>query len=396
MVQRIPRVALLIETSRAYGRGLLRGVKRYMQEHGPWSVFFRPRGLGEPPPAWLKSWHGDGILVRADTRSLAGAVRRCRVPTVDLRLSFNDLGWPTVGIDNRAIVELAVRHLIDQGLRHFGFCGLSHGINAWMDYRGACFVETVTRAGYSCSAFPISPTPRRTLVVEQEQQALADWLLSLPKPAGVMACNDDRGLEVLEACRHAGLHVPDEVSVIGVDNDEMLCGLSDPPLSSVDVGVERAGYEAAALLDRLMKGGRRGRRAADHIMLAPYGVVVRRSTELLQIDDPAIKSMIRTIRERACAGIRVEKVLEHAELSPSTLKRRFEKLLGRTPKEEITRIRMEHARRLLAETELSIADVAQRCGYSELKHFSRAFHAEAGISPSNHRRRFRKPTPRPT
>jgi LacI family transcriptional regulator len=387
MSSRIPRVALLIETSRAYGRGLLRGVRRYIAENGPWSVFFRPRGLGEPPPPWLASWHGDGILVRADTRRLAQAVRACRVPTVDLRLSFRDLGWPTVGIDNRAIVELAVQHLADQGLRHFGFCGLRPGENVWMDYRAECFAEAVAKAGHSGSCFPPATTRRRARGVDEEQQALAAWLTGLPKPVGVMACNDDRGLEVLEACRRAGLHVPDEVAVIGVDNDEMLCGLSDPPLSSVDVGVERAGYEAAALLDRLMRGQKA---PAQPLMFAPYGVVVRRSTEILTVDDPDLKELIRFIRENACTGLRVEEALRHSELSPSTLKRRFEKLLGRSPKEEITRIRMEKAGRLLAETELPIAEVATRCGFSELKHLTRAFRAWAGTTPSGHRRQARK------
>jgi LacI family transcriptional regulator len=387
MPPRIPRVALLIETSRAYGRGLLRGVRRYIAEHGPWSVFFRPRGLGDPPPPWLASWHGDGILVRADTRRLVQAVGACNVPTVDLRFSFLDTGWPSVGIDNRAIVELAFQHLVNQGLRHFAFCGLPASENVWMDYRGACFQSAAVAAGHACSSFPLARSRRRSIEAEEEQQAMAAWLTGLPKPVGVMACNDDRGLEVLEACRRAGLHVPDEVAVIGVDNDEMLCGLSDPPLSSVDVGVERAGYDAAALLDRLM----RGRKApAQPLILQPYGVVVRRSTEILSVDDPDLRELIRFIRANACRGLRVEEALRHSELSPSTLKRRFDKLLGRSPKEEITRIRMEAAGRLLAETELPIAEVAVRCGFAELKHFTRAFHAWAGITPSGQRRQARK------
>jgi LacI family transcriptional regulator len=134
MARSVPRVALLIETSRAYGRSLLRGVKRYLQDNGPWSIDFRPRGLNELPPPWLASWHGDGILVRACTRRLVRAVRACGVPTVELRLAFDDLGWPSVGIDNEAIVTLAFRNLRDCGLRHFAFCGLHAGENVWPDY----------------------------------------------------------------------------------------------------------------------------------------------------------------------------------------------------------------------------------------------------------------------
>jgi LacI family transcriptional regulator len=385
-MRRVPRVALLIETSRGYGRGLLRGVMRYLQEHGPWSVTFRPRGLGEPPPAWLASWRGDGILVRADNRRLARAVAERGVPTIDLRLSFDDLGWPAVGIDNGAIVDLAVQHLVDQGLRHFGFCGVPPGENVWWQYRATCFKEVVEHAGYACSSFP--PNGHSSTSLEEEQAEMAAWLKSLPRPVGIMACNDDRGLEVLEACRRARLAVPDEVAVIGVDNDEMLCGLSDPPLSSVDVGVERAGYEAAALLDRLMRGARPPK---DPVFFPPYGVTVRRSTEILQVEDADLKEMIRFIRERACTDLRVEEAMQHSELSPSTLQRRFRRFLGRSPKEEITRLRVERARQLLAETELSVAEVAKRCGFEELKHFSRAFHHAAGTTPSAYRRDAKRP-----
>jgi LacI family transcriptional regulator len=253
-----------------------------------------------------------------------------------------------------------------------------------MDLRARLFAEAVAKAGLVCAFFPPC---RRPPPAEEERQELAVWLASLPKPVGVMACNDDRGLEVLEACRDAGLHVPDEVAVLGVDNDEMLCGLSDPPLSSVDVGVERAGFEAAALLDRMMKGKRPPARPT---VLAPYGVVVRRSTEILKVDDPDLQQMIRFIRENACTGIFVEQAMAHSGLSPSTLNRRFQKLLGRSPKEEITRVRLEEAKRLLAETDQSVAEVATRCGFAELKHFSRAFRTWAGITPSAHRREARK------
>lgn len=391
MARRVPRVALLIESSRAYGRGLLRGVMRYLQEHGPWSVTFRPRGLSEAPPTWLASWKGDGILVRADSRRLAKAVAACRVPTIDLRLAFSDLGWPAVGTDNRVIVELAAQHLIDQGFRHFGFCGLPPLSRADTPtseietLRARSFQDALARSGFTGTFYP--PERCRFTSLDRDQEALAAWLTAQPKPVGILAANDDRGLEVLEACRRAGLAVPDEVGVIGIDNDEMLCGLADPPLSSVDVGVERAGYEAAALLERLMHGAKV---PSEPTCLAPQGVVVRRSTEILQVEDPDLKEMIRFIREHACENIRVEEAMAHSELSSSTLQRRFRHFLGRSPKEEVTRLRLERARQLLAESELSVAEVGVRCGFAELKHFSRAFHHRMGITPSRYRQQQRK------
>jgi LacI family transcriptional regulator len=384
---RLRHVSLLIETSREYGRGLLRGVIRYQREHGPWSIYFQPRGLGEPPPAWLRNWDGDGILVRADNRALADAVIRSGLPAVELRFAVPDLDLPAVGIDNRSIVQLATQHLFDRGFREFGFCGQPRGENSVMDFRGDCFAELIQAAGGRCDIFRPRRSGRGTAAWEQQQEAIAVWIAGLPKPIGVMACNDDRGLQVLDACRRARVRVPDQVAVIGVDNDEFLCNLSSPPLTSVDVGVERAGYEAAALLDRLMSKKLVTER---RIFLPPIGVVVRQSTDVVALADRALAELIRYVREHACSGLRVEDLLERTPLSRSSLQRRFKAVLGRTPKAEILRTQLERAKELLAHTDLPIAEVAGRCGFAQLKRFSGAFHAKIGMPPGAYRRRVRK------
>jgi LacI family transcriptional regulator len=213
-------------------------------------------------------------------------------------------------------------------------------------------------------------------------RAIADWLIDLPCPAGVMACDDDRGLQVLAACRLVGLHVPDDIAVIGADNDEFLCDLSDPPLSSVDLGPERIGYAGAALLDRLMRGKTPPRHP---VLLSPLGVVSRRSTDVLAIEDPELTVFIRRIRQHACDGVGIEDLVGHSRLSASTIRRRCVQLLGRTPKEEMTRVRIERAKTLLTTTDLLVADIAVRCGFFESKHLSRAFFVEVGMTPSNYR-----------
>ena len=250
----IRKVALLIETSREYGRGMLRGIIRYQRENGPWSLFFEPRGLGETPPKWLARWKGDGILVRADTWPLARAILRSGLPAVDLRVSLPGLSLPFVGIDGRITVKLIFNHLWEQGFRRLGFCGLPAGDNVWSDFRQNELLRLALAAGCACHFFPAKRFRGRRPSWEIEQKRIATWLRTLPKPIGIMACNDDRGLQVLDACRQAELRVPEDVAVVGVDNDEFLCNLSIPPLSSVALGVERAGYEAAALLERLMAG----------------------------------------------------------------------------------------------------------------------------------------------
>jgi LacI family transcriptional regulator len=245
-MSRLPHIALLIETSREYGRGLLRGVARYHQEHGPWSIYFEPHGLNERPPSWLKSWRGDGLIARVDDRRTADLISATGLPAVDVRGALPDLPLPFVGLDNRAIAKLGFEHLQHCGLQSFAFCGTPRGENPNQDLRCDVFVACVEKLGKKCGVFLGSQRYRHSW--ETEQQQISQWLKGLPKPVGVMTCHDDRGLQTLDACRRAGLSVPDDVAVIGVDNDTNLCNLCTPPMSSIDVNPSRVGYEAAALL----------------------------------------------------------------------------------------------------------------------------------------------------
>jgi LacI family transcriptional regulator, galactose operon repressor len=383
----IPHVALLIETSREYARGLLRGVARYHQKHGPWSIFFEPHGLNDPPPRWLRNWRGDGILVRIDDRRMADAILATGIPAVDVRGAFPGLGLPFVGVDNRPVARLAFDHLQDCGLRHFGFCGTPRGENPNQDNRCDFFIELVEHAGYKCNVFLGENRATRTDDWEKQQDRIAAWLIGLPKPVGVMTCHDDRGHEVLDACRRAGLESPDEVAVIGIDNDPNLCNLCSPPMTSIDVNPGRIGYEAAAVLMRAMKGG--GIPKEPVLLGPPRGVAARQSTDMLSVEDPEVASAIRYIREHAVDDLRVSEVLARASRSPSTLERRIKKILGRTIKAEITRIRLARAKLLLCETELPVAKIAHRVGYVEPKYFCDVFRRKEGITASAYRNKFR-------
>lgn len=377
-----PHVALLIETSRAYGRSILQGVVRYLHGHGPWSIYIQPHGLELPPPRWLKGWRGDGILARINDRRTAQAVRQTGLPAVDLRFAVPELGLPAVGIDNRAVVRLAYQHLLDCGFRQVGFCGLPRGRSIWMDLRADLFRELAQADGRPCHVFE-HPARSASATWEEEQEAIAAWVSGLPRPIGVMACNDDRGQQVLDACRRVNVLVPEEVAVIGVDNDEILCNLSSPRLTSVDINTVQVGFEASALLDRLMAGVRP---PAQPLLLSPLGVVTRESTDILATDDRELATAIRFIREHACGGLRVKELERKTGLSRRSLERRMEKLLGRSPKEEITRVQIERAKRLLIETDLSVAAIAEKCGYSQPKYFSQVFHAKVGTSPGAYRK----------
>jgi LacI family transcriptional regulator len=385
---RLPHIALLIETSREYGRGLLRGVARYHQEHGPWSIYFEPHGLNEPPPSWLKTWRGDGILARIDNQRTADMILRTGLPAVDVRGALSDLPIPFVGLENRAIAQLGFEHLRQCGLENIAFCGTPRGENPNQDRRCDMFVEFVQSAGRHCDIFLGSRRRRGTLSWEIQQQRIARWLKGLRKPVGVMTCHDDRGHQTLDACRRAGLRVPDEVAVVGVDNDAHLCNLCTPPLSSIDVNPGRVGYEAADLLMRLIRGEPPPK---EPVLLGPpRGVVPRQSTDVLSIEDHDVAAALRFVRENAANGIRVSDVLATVGNSPSTLERRVKATLGRTIKAEITRVRLHRAKLLLQQTDMPIATVATRAGFSESKYFCEVFHKSEGLTATAYRRQFRE------
>ncbi len=219
---------------------------------------------------------------------------------------------------------------------------------------------------------------------KQEQGILAEWLRKLAKPVGVMACNDDRGRKVLQACAIAGVQVPEELAVVGVDNDELVCELSDPPLSSVALDLERTGYRAAAVLDGLMAG--RFKQYCE-LPVEPLWIVARRATDVVAQEDRQIAAALAFIRDNAQQPISVADVVRQTDLSRRTLERRFLGAVGRTVLSEITRCRLERARRFLLETDLRVDGVARASGFGNLKPMTRAFRDQEGCSPTEFRRR---------
>jgi LacI family transcriptional regulator len=360
-------VALLIETSGSYGRGLLRGVSKYNRERGGWSTYFHPHGLGDPPPPWMKNWHGDGILARIDTPEIAQLLLKSGVPVVNLRGTVAELPFPYVGPDHDQIAKLAAEHLMERGL----------------DERGVTFAEAVRQSGGNCEVFP-ADCPVDEDNWEMEQERLAKWINSLPKPVGVMACNDERGLQVLDACRRCGATVPDEVAVIGADNDEHLCDLSIPPLTSVDVNAENIGYTAAALLDQMMQGIKPPELAQR---LIPRGIFTRLSTDTVASDDEEVNRALRYIRENSCAGLRVVDVLAYMGMSRASLQQRLKRIIGRTIHEEIERVRLARVKKLLISPEMTIKQVARATGFSSVQYMTRVFRAALAETPARYRSR---------
>ena len=364
-----PHVALIVESSIAYGRGVLRGIARYLREHGPWSIFLEQRELGAALPDWIGRWDGDGIITRSDDPRLA----RTGLPTVGLfdRVAGRP-GLPMIVNDNVAVGRLAARHLVDRGFRRLAYYGV----------RGEHWSEERLRGVRELGAVPVHVSGGRRW--EEEQERLRRWLASLPKPLGLVAANDIHGLRALDACRRGGLAVPEEVAVVGADDDRELCELSDPPLSSVAFNPERAGYEAAGLLDRLMKG-KKGPR--EPLRIQPLGVQARHSTDILAIADPYVAKALHFIRRHALEGINVRSILDEVPLSRRALEHRFRKLLGRTPKAEIQRLRIERVKVLLASTDLPIRRISDQLGFHQPAYLSALFRRMTGESPASFRKR---------
>ena len=381
---RRPHVALLIETSLASGRDILRGIARYVREHERWSLYHEAHGLTESLPRWLHHWRGDGIIARIQTTTMAAQIAASRIPTIDVLGVVQDLPFPLVHVDNAAIARLAAEHLAARGLRHFGFFGIQ-GEN-WSEQRHAAFRSAVFPATVEAYELPRNAVDRRSW--ERVENRLAKWISGLPKPVGILVCSDQRGAQLLEACRRANVVVPDEVAVVGVDNDEPLCEVCDPPLSSIEASHAKVGYEAAALLDQLLqRSSPTGKRS---LLVPPERVVARLSTDTLAIDDSSVAAALRLIRERGYLGLDVDEVARRVNLSRSVLQRRFRAALNRTVHQEIVAAKMKRAQDLLANTDMPLSVVAERSGFKHQEYMGAVFKRRLGKTPASARMRSKR------
>ena len=372
-------MALLFETPNAYARGILLGIGEYVLTHGPWRIHLALFGVSERPPAWLFSWDGHGIIVRGENQRMAEAVAKLSVPMVDMTPSRLLPQAPWVKADDAMVARMAAQHFFERGFRNFAFCGDSR-LNV-SSRRCEHFRICVRSNGYPCHVFE---SRRRPPTGDEETDAIGRWLGQLPKPVAVFAFNDGRGQQVLDGCRRAGLAVPEEVAVLGVDNDEVLCALSPPPMSSIILNPRRAGWEAAALLGLMMK---REKIAPSEHLIPPVDIAVRQSTDILAVADRQIAQALRYIREHACESIGVKDVLEHCPMARRGLETRFRKLLGRTPRQEILRVKISRVKELLLGTKLPVAEIAGRTGFDP-EYISLAFKQATGLTPSKFRKQF--------
>jgi len=379
-----PHVAVLVATATGWGRQLIRGITNYARKHGPWRLWIEPRGQ-EERLRLPQGWAGQGIIARVSSHAMARHLAAAGVPVVNISgIELRGVNFPCVTSDLEAAGRLAAEHFMDRGLRHFAYCGLPHLRYVNRHYRA--FAARLGEAGHACPAYETGTRARMAGGWLAQQKCLARWLKTLPKPVGILAWATSRGRQVVEACHAAGLSVPEQVLVLGGDDDELLSESCNPSLSGIALPATQIGHEAAALLDRLLQGRRP---PAKPLLLTPSGIVTRQSTEILAIDNAELAQALRYIREHAAEPIRVAEVLREVAVSRRQLERYFEQVLGRSPGAEIRRLRLERAKELLARTDLPMPRVAAASGFGSPEYLACVLKAETGLSPLKYRNRAR-------
>lgn len=381
------QVAVIVDATHAYQRKMVRGIAAYAQQVGGWRLYVEEDPLDKLPD--LRSWPGDGIITAFTERRFAALVHGLGLPVVGVEGGYGwyepDSGIPYVATDDGAVARMAADHLLGQGFMRLAYCGLPKNRHtAWSARRAEAFRGRAREAGASCRIYAGRHLSTRRWAALQKD--LCRWIAALDKPVGILAGNDARARHVLEACRTIGVRVPEEVAVMGIDNHELLCELTEPPLTSVEQGARGVGFRAAELLERLMTG-RKPRQLAT--LVPPERVVARGSTDVLAIGDADVAAALRHIRTHACEHIRVADVLAAVSVSRSTLEARFRKLLGRTIHDVIQQTMLSRARQLIVEDNLPLKEVAHRAGFAHVQHLSNVFRRHEGRSPGEFRRMTR-------
>jgi LacI family transcriptional regulator len=389
------QVLLLLDTSNTYHRKIIRGVAMYAHKVGNWALRVvhdanENQVYVEQDPlesgVAIHSCQADGVIAAFHGQGITKAVCKLTISVVGIE---PDLGWldsptrfPSFATDNRAIGRLAAEDLINRGFTHLAYCGIPRTrVTGWSQERAEAFRKCAADAGFACSVFTGGLVRGRNW--PKMQQELLAWLESLPRPVGILACYDVRAQLVLDACRILGVVVPEEAAVIGVDNDEMLCELSNPPLSSIEQGARNLGFQAAAVLDQLMAGDKL---PPAKTLVAPEGIVTRRSSDTWAIDDPDVLAAARFIREHACEGIQVGDVVHQVAVARSTLEASFKAHMNRTIHAEIQRVRIDRVRQLIATTDLPLKQIAIEAGFSYLQHMTTLFRQHVGQTPAQYRK----------
>lgn len=375
------QIALLIETESTGGRSIIRGISNYARKHTLWHLLIDPRDH-EHKSALPDGWQGDGVIARLTNRMQFDQVMTKGLPLVNV----DDVFTPAKGVglvttDEQARADLALEHLLSRGFTNFAY--FAPPSLRYSTSRREAFCAATSEAGYECHEYRPGYGAGRKISWGERQRRVNRWLASLPRPIAVLAVDAYHARQLAEICHFAEIRVPDEVAILAGDSDDLLCEVATPPLSAISVASERIGYEAAELLNKLMSGRPCPKKP---MLIPPHGVVSRQSTDVMSIDDPTIVQALRFIQQHAHHGIGVEGILREIPISRRSLEMQFRAYLGRSPAEEIRRVRLERGCQLLERRELSITEIALACGFSNATRFGIAFRKKYGATPRSYRK----------
>ena len=374
------RIAVLVDTSTGWGRRVIRGVANYALKQPGWQITIEPRGTAEQV-SLPEGWQGDGVIARISRKGLYDELMAFGKPVVNVSgIELKGVGVPRVTNDYQASAELAVGHFASRGFRHLAYCG--HDKLSYVARHCEAFESVAAERGFSCEVFRSGSKSAKSSWQEGRDD-LVTWLNGLPKPVGIFTWGSERGRSLLNACLEAGIAVPEQVAVLGGDEDELLCDVCTPPLSAIVTPAEQAGYEAARILHVMIEGKPA---PDDNVLLAADEVHTRQSTDILAIEDEDVSRVVSYIRENIQdSSLQVADLANLVSISRRALERRFNQALGYGPAHEIQTTRNQLVKKMLRETDMSITDLASRAGYASHEYMIRAFRKETGKTPLKYR-----------
>jgi LacI family transcriptional regulator len=374
------RVGLMIEGHAAVPRAIALGVCQYCKENSPWDIMIET-STGPIANERLKAFVNCGAhgVIGDFTPELASFLARSGVPTVDIG-PLSDTPFPAVYVDFRAVGRMIARHMLERRFLNFAYCA-NQNLNNQRRLEG--FEGELKLAGFHCSCHWLPSD--RSACPGALGTACHEWLKALPKPVGLMCNTDMTALETVWACEHIGLGVPQDVAIVGCDNDDLFCGISPVPLSTVMHPSAEIGSKAGNLLAQMMSGGPR---PDAHILVQPMQLIVRASSDSYAIADPQVAAALQYIRNHAAEPIQVSDVAKGVSLVRRTLERQFHKLMGRSPRLEILHAHIDRAKLLLTETRLKIPAVAAKAGFKRRQVLSPLFKKATGLTPSEYRQKY--------
>lgn len=384
------RLILLTDFTEAFAHNLQRGILNYSKGREPWVVCRMPPSYKQRYGLsgvleWALRWGADAIIAQFDNRDDVSLFRRNGIVALaqDYKQRFAEI--PNITSRYHETGIRAADFFLSKGFRHFAFYGYRDTV--WAEERCAGFRRRIGEAGFGDHFHEyLHPSVDRLWYYDSEP--LTRWLSSLPRPTALMACDDTLGSRILEVCRVQGIRVPEELAVLGVDNDELTCALSDPPLSSVSLDIVRGGYEAARLIDSLRNDpSRRG----EDIVIEPSVIIDRASTDVYATDDPEILQALRFIHRHLAESFSVADIVSRVPLSRRLLEMRFRQATGCSLHQYVTRLRVRRMAQLLVTTSLPLADIALETGLPDVRNLSRIFKGETGCTPMEYRRRHSSP-----